>query len=140
MRVTALNLKPSGGGPAEPRPSLTLIENYGIKGDGSAGNLTRQVSIFPAEWDGLREPDGLCSRRFVANLVVAGFDPGALAPGQNLEIGGAVLAVERVGKDCYPDCPVHGRGSAPCVLGRGCVFAMVVAGGSVRVGDELSAR
>lgn len=111
-----------------------MVENFGIEGDLNAGDGKQSVSLISAESSARREPDGLCSGRFYANIEVEGLLK--VSAGERLRIGEAVLTIERIGKKCYPECAVLGR-TGPCPLARDSVFARVEKGGRVLVGDSV---
>lgn len=137
MRIAALRRKPVKGLPAESVSELSLAAGRGIAGDAYAGNLTRQVSLLPVLPPSALRPEGFCVPKFRANIEISGLTPSGLEPGSLLRVGNAVLEVESVGKECYGECAVF-RDEGPCVLARECVFARVVEGGTVRIGDTIA--
>lgn len=137
MRIAALRRKPVKGLPAESVSELSLAAGRGIAGDAYAGNLTRQVSLLPVLPESSLRAEGLCASKFLANIEIVGLAAPIPGPGTTLRVGNAVLEVESVGKECYGECAVF-RGEGPCVLARKCVFARVVEGGTVRIGDTIA--
>jgi cyclic pyranopterin monophosphate synthase len=138
MRIGALRRKKAKGLPAELADEALLIAGFGMKGDAGAGKATRHLSLLPSEAESAREAEGLCSSRFYANIEIAGSLGAELKRGQKMKIGEALIEIEEIGKPCYQDCPVFQR-SGPCVLGRESLFAKVLVGGRLRVGQELEA-
>ncbi len=134
MTVASLRRKTAKGVPAEQVSEIVLVAGYGIEGDVNAGKPDRQVCLISAASSRAREPDGLCSPRFQANLETDGAPSEGWTVGSRWRASGAVIEIVRAGKDCYPECAVFGR-SGPCALARECAFAAVVGGGTVRVGD-----
>jgi MOSC domain-containing protein YiiM len=139
MRLVALRIKRAKGVPAESVQRATAVAGYGILGDAGGGMPTRQLAILGTAADGAREADGLCSDRFRPNLLIEGFQRDSSLVGHRLLIGDAVLEIESVGKDCYPECPAFAR-AGPCALARGAVFAKVAVGGELQVRDSVEER
>lgn len=138
MTITALRRKTAKGEPAEEASELRLIAGRGIEGDVNAGKLNRQVCLIPEPASRSREADGLCSPRFQANVEMDRAPEGGWVLGSRWKASDAVLEIEQVGKDCYPECEAFGR-NGPCSLARECAFASVVVGGIVRLGERFDA-
>jgi MOSC domain-containing protein YiiM len=69
-------------------------------------------------------------------LMIAGFDPAALAPGSQLRLGAtAMIEVKLPRTDCDRFDHIQ-RATRQSVAGRLGVVARVVAGGEIAVGDE----
>ena len=62
---------------------------------------------------------GLCTGRFHADIVTCGVDYAELREGDIIEAGGRRVRITRVGKPCFPECPVENK---PCVLQRSVAF------------------
>ncbi len=119
-----------------------LKENHGLVGDRHSTPGDKQLSLFSSEGRGkieTIEADGLCVRRFYENLTIKDLVVGKLSIGQELIIGEAILQITSIGKRCFPECNIVKR-SESCSLKRGVVFAKVILGGTVRVGDQVFLR
>ena len=116
------------GKKSESLQTARLLEGMGMEGnDRQKGE--RQLSILVQNsGEPKEEADGLCTRRFKANILIEGSC--TLAEGKYLHIGEAVLRVSGI-KLCHDGC---GLGSA-CYLTKGAGFAAVEKGGVAKVGD-----
>ncbi|MDE6913343.1 MAG: MOSC domain-containing protein [Lachnospiraceae bacterium] len=115
-----------------------VIENHGLENDAHAGNWHRQVSLLSYEAveafraRGAKVEDGA----FGENLLVEGFDFKTYPVGTVFQCNDVVLEITQIGKQCHSECEIfHQVGD--CIMPREGVFARVLHGGTVRVGDEL---
>lgn len=138
MRVTGIQTKASKGLPMVSRASVLLIEKVGLEGNYHSGG-SRQVSLVASESLEALSPlegTGLCLEKYAANLITEALDYGRLRPGDRLLAGDAVLELTEVGKPCHFECALFQQKSL-CPLTTMSAFAIVVAGGQVKVGDLL---
>jgi MOSC domain-containing protein YiiM len=125
------------GEPGEEVSEAALREGLGLDGDFHAGPGDRQLCILPMElraWIDGKNGQGLCFPRFRENISIEGIAPADLAPGRRLALGGAVVEISGSAKHCHEECPLYQAG-APCLLAGAALFAKVLQGGPVRVGD-----
>lgn len=115
-----------------------VIENHGLENDAHAGNWHRQVSLLSYEAveafraRGAKVEDGA----FGENLLVEGFDFKTYPVGTIFQCNDVVLEITQIGKQCHSECEIfHQVGD--CIMPREGVFAKVLHGGTVSVGDEL---
>jgi MOSC domain-containing protein YiiM len=73
---------------------------------------------------------------FGENLVVDGIDFRALPVGTRLYAGTVELRMTQIGKECHSHCAIYHR-VGECIMPREGVFAKVLQGGTIKVGDEL---
>ena len=113
---------------------------WGIVGDAHGGDWHRQVSILPHDkierFNALGA--GVKPGDFGENLIVEGIDFNRLPVGTLLFCGGAVLEITQLGKQCHNHCQIYQK-MGDCIMPREGVFARVVQGGSVSVGDQVEA-
>lgn len=115
-----------------------FVENWGIRNDAHAGSWHRQVSLLSYDRirafreQGAEAPDGA----FGENLSVEGIDFAALPVGTVLQCGDVLLELTQIGKKCHHGCEIF-RKMGDCIMPREGVFARVLSGGRIRVGDEL---
>ena len=116
-----------------------LVENLGLEGDYHAKGGDRQLSLLFAEaWDELtaRMAMGLCFSRFKENICIRGMTPDVLRPGVRFEIGETMLEITGETKHCHEECRLYREGT-PCPLAGKSLFARVLKGGVIRVGDGV---
>ena len=74
---------------------------------------------------------------FGENLVVSGFDFRSLPVGTLLRCGEVLLEMTQIGKECHSHCAIY-KTMGDCIMPREGVFARVLEGGKITVGDEMS--
>jgi MOSC domain-containing protein YiiM len=119
---------------------VVLRVGHGIEGDAHAGNWHRQVSLLADESVDTMRGKGveLKPGDFAENLTVKGIDLKQLVIGQRLQIGKTVvLEITQKGKECHNDCAIK-KQVGDCVMPREGVFAKVIEGGEVIVGDSVA--
>ena len=115
-----------------------IIEGFGLENDAHGGNWHRQVSLL--SYDKVLEfndkggavEDGA----FGENILVEGIDFKTLPIGTLFKCNDVILELTQVGKECHAHCEIYKR-VGDCIMPREGVFAKVVHGGKIRVGDEL---
>ena len=123
-------------------PLARLIENLGLEGDRHAKGGDRQISILLSECRdqmSTQNEHGLCFARFKENISIRFLDLAAIKPGILLEAGEAeqvVLEITGETKHCHEECPLFKAGK-PCPLAGLNLFAKVIKGGVIRVGDGV---
>lgn len=115
-----------------------IIEGFGLENDAHGGDWHRQVSLlsynkvldFNANGGDVRDGD------FGENLLVEGINFKTLPIGTIFKCNDVVLELTQVGKKCHAHCEIYHR-VGDCIMPREGVFAKVIYGGKIRVGDEL---
>lgn len=117
---------------------VNLIENWGLEGDAHGGNWHRQVSLLSYEKIQNFRAKGadVALGVFGENLIIEGYDFRNLPVGTRFRIGDAILEMTQIGKDCHSHCEIYKR-MGDCIMPREGVFAEVVKGGHIKVGDEV---
>ena len=117
---------------------VNLIENWGLEGDAHGGSWHRQVSLLSYEKiQNFREKGAdVALGAFGENLIIEGYDFRDLPVGTRFRIGDAILEMAQIGKNCHSHCEIYKR-MGDCIMPREGVFAEVVKGGLVKVGDEV---
>ena len=117
---------------------VNLIENWGLEGDAHGGSWHRQVSLLSYEKiQNFREKGAdVALGAFGENLIIEGYDFRDLPVGTRFRIGDAILEMTQIGKNCHSHCEIYNR-MGDCIMPREGVFAEVVKGGLVKVGDEV---
>lgn len=115
-----------------------VIEGFGLENDAHGGNWHRQVSLL--SYDKVLEfndkggavEDGA----FGENILVEGIDFKTLPIGILFKCNDVILELTQVGKECHAHCEIYKR-VGDCIMPREGVFAKVIHGGKIKVGDEL---
>ena len=116
-----------------------IIENYGLKDDAHAGNWHRQVSLLSYEKIeefkslGVDVNDG----DFGENLIVEGIDLRTLPIGTHIQINEVLLEVTQIGKECHTGCAIA-QTVGKCIMPTEGIFAKVLKGGIVKIGDTVN--
>ncbi len=138
-KVIAVCTSPAKGTEKHNVGTAELVEDWGIRGDAHAGKWHRQVSLLSYDKvedfraRGAQVADGA----FGENLLVQGIDFRALPVGTRLRCGPVELEITQIGKECHHGCAIFQR-MGECIMPREGVFARVLAGGTISVGNELT--
>ena len=123
----------------ENQGAARFIAGYGLDGDAHAGDWHRQVSLLSADEIAAFNARGAAVEpgAFGENLVVEGIDFRTLPVGTLLRCGDVLLEVTQIGKACHHHCAIfHKMGD--CIMPREGIFARVLEGGRIAVGDEMT--
>ena len=117
-----------------------LREDYGLDGDAHADCCThRQVSLLATESIDKMRKLGLevGPGDFAENLTTEGVELASLPVGTEIAIGKDILLeVTQIGKECHRGCAIY-KQTGTCIMPKEGIFARVLGGGPVRVGDEI---
>jgi len=115
-----------------------LLPGLGLEGDAHAGFQHRQVSLLALESIEKMQKMGLDVHPgdFAENITTHGLDLPVLPIGTRLKIGDALLEVSQIGKECHTRCNIYYQ-AGDCVMPKEGIFAIVVNGGLVAVGDLI---
>ena len=115
-----------------------FIEEFGIEGDAHAGKWHRQVSLLSFEKIEEFRAKGadVAFGAFGENLIVEGYDFKNLPVGTRFRCGKVLLEMTQIGKECHSHCQIYQR-MGECIMPHEGVFAVVLEGGTIHVGDEL---
>ena len=137
-KILAICTSPKRGTVKTEVPSAVLTPEWGIVSDAHGGNWHRQVSLLSAEKiEAFRKKIWVDYGAFGENLVIEGFDFRNLPVTSRFAIGDVVLEMTQIGKECHNDCVIKQQ-TGECIMPREGVFARVIAGGEIRVGDEVT--
>lgn len=136
--VVAVSISENKGERKKPAPAVHLRENYGIIGDGHAGDWHRQVSLLAEESIDKMIAMGLAvgPGDFAENITTRGIELVTLPVGTRIGIGPVVLEVSQIGKVCHTRCAIYYQ-AGDCVMPKEGIFATVVSGGVVRPEDKI---
>lgn len=139
-RVVAISISKQKGIPKENVERAQLIKEHGIEGDAHAGNWHRQVSFLAMESIEKMKRAGLPKLKpgaFAENITTEFMALPEFEIGSKLQIGNdTLLEITQIGKECHSRCAIFYT-VGDCVMPREGIFAKVIDGGSIKVGDEI---
>jgi len=116
-----------------------FIENLGLEGDFHASGGDRQVSLYFI-YEDRADPNPaatkLCFSRYSENITIVGIDASVIKSGMFLSSADVVLEITGETKHCHEECELFKAGEK-CSLADLNLFARVVKGGIIRIGDEI---
>ena len=118
---------------------VKLVEDYGIENDAHAGKWHRQVSLLSHEKiEAFRAKGAIVNDgAFGENIVVSGIDFKNLPVGTRLQCNEVILELTQIGKECHHGCEIFQK-MGDCIMPREGVFAKIIKGGEIAVGDEMT--
>ncbi|MCX5793145.1 MAG: MOSC domain-containing protein [Elusimicrobia bacterium] len=144
-RIFSINLSAAKGVPKAQARKAVLVKGHGIQDDAHAGTGLRQVSLLDMESVRGQIADAEAKKAavrirpgiYAENITTEGVDLAALKLGDKLRVGGtAVLRVTKIGKECHSRCAIYHQ-VGDCIMPKKGVFAEVVEGGEIAVGDSI---
>ena len=122
-----------------PVPDIFVKMKHGIVGDAHAGDWHRQVSLLADESvDKLRDKiDGLTAGVFAENILTRGISLCELPIGTKMRVGGALLEVTQIGKECHNSGCAIKKQTGDCVMPREGIFTAVLEEGVIKPGDTI---
>jgi len=141
-RVVSVNLSLRKSVRKKPQAEAIVIPDYGLEGDCHAGLDHRQVSLLALESIDKMRQKGLNvgPGDFAENITTSGINLVDLPLGTIIEIGDeVVLEVSQIGKVCHTRCAIF-RQVGECVMPKEGIFARVIKGGKIKIGDLIHVR
>ncbi len=141
MKVVSIALSRHKGTVKQPVREAFLREMHGLEGDAHAGPWHRQVSLLASERIEEAKARGLKVDfgDFAENIATEGIDWKIVPLGARYRIGShAEIEITQIGKQCHTRCAVYHR-SGDCIMPKEGVFAKVLVGGVIEIGDEIKA-
>lgn len=135
-RVVSVNVSTNKGERKHNVGSANLLPGLGLEGDGHAGFAHRQVSLLALESIEKMRQAGLTvgPGDFAENITTVNLNLPALPVGTRLKIGEVLMEVSQIGKECHNRCAIYYQ-AGDCVMPKEGIFAIVLTGGTVKVGD-----
>jgi len=136
--VIAVCISENKGERKTPVAAAELRENHGFVGDAHAGEWHRQVSLLAQESIDKMRAMGLdvTAGDFAENITTSGIELVTLPIGTLLKVGGTLLEVTQIGKECHTRCAIYYQ-AGDCVMPKEGIFARVLNGGMVKPGDGV---
>ena len=118
--------------------SATFITEHGIDGDAHAGDWHRQISFLgQAKIDAFKARGAqVAAGAFGENIIAEGFTFKELPIGTRLKCGDVFFEITQIGKECHSHCAIY-KQVGDCIMPREGVFARVLHGGKIKIGDDL---
>ena len=117
---------------------IDIIKDWGLEGDAHGGKWHRQVSLL--SYDKIQEFRArgaeVALGAFGENIIVEGIDFRSLPVGSRFQVGDVILEMTQIGKECHSHCEIYKK-VGDCIMPREGVFAQVVQGGHIKVGEEM---
>jgi len=144
-RIFSINCSAIKGVPKSRAGKAVLVKGHGIQSDAHAGTELRQVSLLPMESvrgqiARAKEKNASVKIRpgiYAENITTEGVDLAALHLGDKLRVGKtAVLKISKIGKECHKHCAIYHQ-VGDCIMPREGIFAEVMEGGEIAVGDRI---
>ncbi len=73
---------------------------------------------------------------FAENITTKGIELLSLPVGTKLQIGEVILEITQHGKSCHSKCEIF-KIVGNCIMPKEGIFAKVLKGGKIKVGDEI---
>jgi len=136
--VIAVCISENKGERKTPVAEVEMQEEHGIVGDAHAGDWHRQVSLLAQESIEKMQRMGLDvdAGDFAENITTKGIDLPSLPIGTRLTVGGVLIEVTQIGKECHTRCAIYHQ-AGDCVMPKEGIFARVLHGGVVKPGDLI---
>jgi MOSC domain-containing protein YiiM len=147
-KVVSIN-RSSGGVPKQPVPECRVTES-GLQGDRQRdlrfhGGPERTVCLYPLESIQALQREGhpIAPGTIGENLTVSGLDWSLIVPDVRLQVGEVVLLLRKFAAPCASIAGSFRDGDFSCVAqkvnpGWSRIYARVMMGGVIRVGDAVS--
>ncbi|MCX5784832.1 MAG: MOSC domain-containing protein [Elusimicrobia bacterium] len=144
-KIFSINYSKVKGVPKTQAQTAVLVKNRGIKDDAHAGTPVRQVSLLAMESirgqiETAKAKNATVKIRpgiYAENITTEGVSLVALKLGDRLRVGKtAVLKISKIGKECHNHCAVYQQ-VGDCIMPREGIFAEVLEGGEIAVGDTI---
>ncbi len=140
MKIVSIAISKKKGTTKKCTDQAVLVKNHGIKDDAHAGDWHRQLSFLAAESieKVSTEEFKLNFGDFAENLATTGIDWKSQRVGQRVSLGeDALVEITQIGKECHKKCAIYYR-TGDCIMPREGVFAKILKGGIIRVGDGIA--
>ena len=138
-KVLAVNISEKRGEKKHDVGEAYVKANYGIDIDAHAGDWHRQISLLSlSSFEKMRDLGAdVYYGDFAENITVDGIDVCTLPIGAKLEVGETLMEVTQIGKECHNKGCAIKQQVGTCVMPKEGIFAKVLEGGMVKVGDAI---
>ena len=139
-KVEKLKIFTEKGKPGEIVQSVQCAADCGLVGDRFAKGGEKQLTAIDEiceRWLLQQETEGLCFKRFKANITVEDFDLSTLKTGEKLLCGDAVLEISKENKECFEEC-TRVQNKMDCMLKKHAKYLKVAKNGKICTDDEIT--
>lgn len=140
MKIVSISISEKKGTRKYQIGEAVALKDHGLENDAHAGPWHRQVSFLSAENIAYaRRVQGLDVGYgdFAENVATLGICWEQLPVGTRVKLGGSVvMEITQIGKICHNKCAIYYQ-AGDCIMPKKGVFARVVEGGLIRVGDGI---
>ncbi|MBQ9844504.1 MAG: hypothetical protein IJO54_00255 [Oscillospiraceae bacterium] len=130
------------GEPGKIVPQAECVADCGLLGDRFAKGGEKQLTAIDEvceNWLCAEKTEGLCFKRFKANITVENMDLSAFKSGQKLIFEDAELEFSEEKKECFAEC-VRVQNKMDCMLRNHAKYLRVSKGGIIRENDKIKAE
>ena len=139
MKIESIAVSTKKGTQKASVAEARIEPDHGIVGDAHAGSWHRQISFLATESIEKAKQQGLdvTFGSYAENIATSGIDWPAVPVGTRLTLGESVVVeITQIGKECHRKCAIYYQ-AGDCIMPKEGVFAQVIAGGKIRIGDEI---
>jgi MOSC domain-containing protein YiiM len=139
IKIVSIAVSRKKGTRKQPLETVDLLADHGLSGDAHAGKWHRQVSFLASESIAKMRDRGLdvSFGDFAENIATTGIDWKSVAIGSRYRLGRSVeVEITQIGKECKHKCAIYYQ-AGDCIMPSEGVFARVVSGGKIQVGDII---
>jgi MOSC domain-containing protein YiiM len=138
-KIYKISVSPQKGTKKTNIDNVVLVKDFGIIGDAHAGSH-RQISLLPIESFDKLENDiiKINPGDFAENITTIGIEFNNFFVGRRIKIGKSIeLEITQIGKECHQGCYIK-ETVGNCIMPMEGVFAKVINGGDISVGDAIT--
>jgi len=139
MKIESIAVSTKKGTQKASVAEARIETGHGIVGDAHAGPWHRQISFLATESIEKAKQQGLdvTFGSYAENIATSGIDWPAVPVGTRLTLGKTVVVeITQIGKECHRKCAIYYQ-AGDCIMPKEGVFAKVINGGKIRLGDEI---
>ena len=139
IKIVSIAMSKKKGTRKKTMEKAELVSNHGLAGDAHAGEWHRQVSFLASESIDKMRSRGLdvSFGDFAENIATTGIDWKDVAVGTRYRVGQqAEVEITQIGKECKNKCAIYYQ-AGDCIMPTEGVFARVINGGKIQVGDTI---
>ena len=128
--------------PPEIVQKADFLVDCGLKGDRFAKGGEKQLTMIDdicESWLCNQDVQGLCFKRYKANITVENFDLSTLKAGEKLLCGDAVLEISQESKDCFEEC-TRVQNKMDCMLKKHAKYLKVAKSGKICTDDKITKK